>query len=148
MTNKTTTQTLESSLTERHILNNPTVGTSLACIPWINLNQLSTSSQNLVGQHLDKISPRCVTDTFSEMMIFNHILNLKFLNRNGFIITNDLKRSFMKKVLSLIKNSLMKPSNLKSGFSSVSTSFFLLAQSSLKFRKFLLDFLKSLGFLI
>lgn len=137
MTNKTTL-TLESPLTQGHINDSSTFGTSPACISWINLNQLPTSSQNLVGQHLNKSTPRCIVNAFSEMMILNHISNLQFLNRNSFVFTNNLKRSFMQEIISLIENSFMKSCNLNSCLFTISTPFSLSAQSSLKFSQFLL----------
>lgn len=147
MTNKTTLQTLELPISQRHILDVPALGTGSACVLGINSYQLPTSFFNFVGQHLQETSPRSISDGFSEMMIFNHIFDLKFFNTNNFKLFDNVKRSFMQEILSLVENPLMKSCNFKSGFSSVRTSFFLPTQSSLKSSEFLLTFPQELRIL-
>lgn len=144
MANKTTTQTLEFPLTERHILDSPASTTGSACILGVNFNQLSTSFLNFVRQHLDKVAPRDIVNASCKIMIFNHISNLQFFNRNDFELFDDGEACFMKKVLPLIEDSLVNFSNFKSGFSPILTSFFLPAQSPLKSGKFLFRFSKEL----
>ncbi len=145
MTNKTTTQTLELPFRERHILDIPTSATGSTCIFGINPNQLPTSSFNLVRQHLQEATPTCIVNTFSEMMIFNHISNIQFFNRNNFELFDNFKRGFMEKVLSLIKNSFVEFSNFKSFFFPISRTFLFPTQSSLKFKNFLFTFPQKFG---
>ena len=145
MTNKTTLQTLELPISQRHILDVPTLGTGSACVLGINAYQLSSSFFNFVEQHLQETSPRSISDGFSEIMIFNHIFDLKFLNTNNFELLDNTERSFMQEILSLVENPLMEFSHFKSGFSSISTSFFLPTQSPLNFRKFSFTFPQEFG---
>src|SRR3990167_2652876 len=119
MTNKTTIQALESPLTQRHIQDSSTVGTGLACISWINFNELSTSSFNLVRQHLDKAIPRDIVYAFSEMMILNHVVDLQVLDRNYFKSFDNIETCFMQEIMPLVENSFMEFCNFDSSFSSI-----------------------------
>ncbi len=142
MANKTTRQTLELPISQRHILDSSALATSSACVLGINLDNLPT---NFVGQHLDKVTPTCIANASCEIMIMNHIPNLQFFNRNDFELFDNLQRDFVEKILPLIENSFVKPCNLNYCFSPISRAFFLPAQSSLKSGKFLLAFNQEFG---
>jgi hypothetical protein len=141
MTNKTTIQTLESPLTERHLHSGSAFGTSLTASSCLGVfNNLSTANYCFVGKHLEEISPRNIVYAFSEMMIFNHIFDSQLLDSNEGILFSEGMRKFMKEISSLVGNFEMTSSNPKPCLSPVMASFFLSAQSSLKSSKFIFRF--------
>ena len=80
MANKTTFWARKLSFRQRHLLDNSTIGTGLACVRWINFYESPTACYSFVGQHLSEIIPRSIVYAFSENMIFQHRCDIELLN--------------------------------------------------------------------
>jgi len=106
------------------------------------LNELSSSTCSLVGQHIKELTPRSICDMFSKTMISEHSIDIESFNTDETIgISND-SALLVKEVQPLVSNFIITFSNLIYNFSSVSTSLNLSAQSPLEFIEFPLRFEK------
>src|SRR3989344_107005 len=133
MNRQTTVQTIESPFTQGHFHLCPAVATPLTTSSCLSIfNNLSPAHYCFIGEHLEKTSPRRIVYMLSETVISHHPTNIKLLNSNYRKLLDNHNTLLMQEVSSLIKNLLMDSGNSKFGFSSVTTSFFLSAQSSLK----------------
>jgi hypothetical protein len=93
------------------------------------------------------LSPACITNTFSKVMIFNHIIYIQIFNRYIPIVINYFTRFFIGKVFSLVAYFKMLCRQKFNCFSSIATTFFTSGNFSLSFSKFYLTFPKKLGVL-
>ena len=116
--------------------------TGLGCSFGIYFNYFFTSIFSFVFQYLNKLSPSSIRYTFSQMMILNHISNLKFFNYNYIVFFYKYFSNFMMKIPSLISNIFMSFSNKFFSFISSCRPFFTSTQSLLSLFQFNLRFSK------
>ena len=72
-----------------------------------NGNHLATSIFGFVLQELSEHSPGCINYGKCQTMVSYHVGNLQIFNDDGLIAVHVLVRGFMKRVLSLVGNTLI-----------------------------------------
>src|SRR3990167_4433661 len=132
MTNKTTGRTEELSFTKRHLFDSPALTASLACVPWIHFDNLSTASYCFVGQHLDKAIPRRIRYMLGKAMVSDHSFDIQILNCNEGIGFSYSVTHIMQEVSPLIGNFEMLLCQPGPCLSSVSRTFDFSTESSLQ----------------
>ena len=102
MANKTTFWARKLSFRQRHLLDNSTIGTGLACVRWINFYESPTACYSFVGQHLSEIIPRSIVYAFSENMIFQHRCDIELLNIDDSKIISYCPAELVQEVSTLV----------------------------------------------
>ncbi len=102
MDNKATRNTMMFSDGER--LFNPvaTPRTVLRSVRSRNFPDSTTSICSFVFEYTNESSPRCVTYTFSKMMILDQSLDVQIFNGDFIELANQIKACFVKEILALI----------------------------------------------
>jgi hypothetical protein len=133
MQNQTTIRTRELSPTERHIYLSPTITTSFTRSSGLGvLDYLSTAHDCFVGQHLEKSSPRNITNMLGQVMIPDHIIYTQFFNCYERICFSETMTELMQEISPLVDNLEMLSCNFQFCFSSVTGAFDFPAQPSLQ----------------
>lgn len=132
MTNKTAIRARELSFSQWHINLLSAVAASFACVPGIDFHDLSTACYSFVGQERDKLVPGRIRDMFSEMMIFEHVLDSEVFNLDSSILLSEPSAEFVCEIFPLISYLEVEFGEPSSCFSSVSRTFLFSADTSMQ----------------
>jgi hypothetical protein len=102
MTNIATSYTTMFSDGKRFLYPVATLGTVLRSESSRNFPDSSTSLCSFVFEYANECSPRCVTDGFGKVMIFDQSFNIQVFYGYFIKLTNQLKTRFVKEITALI----------------------------------------------
>lgn len=108
--------------------------------PWIDFNNLATSTPSLVAEHLYEAVPRGIINMLCKMMIMNHTVNIELFNSDKKVFVSDSLALLVQEISSLVNGFIMDPCDLEDGFLPVVRAFGLSAQPLLESGKFFLGF--------
>lgn len=109
------------------------------------LDKPSSSTLSLVGQHIKEHPPRRIRNMFSETMILKHSVNVEGFNPDESVLISENSALLMEEIQALINYFDMALSDLMDGFASISRTFLLTAQNSLKPFKLFFGFNQKAG---
>jgi hypothetical protein len=123
-----------------------TVGTPLRRrVPLVNLDEHPPIPCCFLLQLSDELAPAHITNGLCQAVILDHIHNLKTLDADGLVFTNQPRRELMLIVPSSVYNLGMDTGNLESCLGPVLASLLLRSQAFLSLGKFLLNLAEVLG---
>ena len=109
----------------------PTARANLRSVMGWNFNHCSTSLRRFVRQQVKEHSPSRIRYAFGKMSISHHVLNIQILYIDTVIRFYVKVGCFMQKVLTLVANFLVCPSNKYASLISAHGAFFPARQGSL-----------------
>ena len=65
------------------------VAAYLRSSPWIDFNNLATSTTSLVAEHLYEAVPRGIMNMFRKMMIMNHSIDIELFNSDKKVFVSN-----------------------------------------------------------
>lgn len=104
------------------------------------LNELSSSTLGLVGQHIKEHAPGRICDMFSKTMVFEHPVDVECFDSNEAVPVSDEPAVLVKEVQPLVGYPCMTPGNFVNRFPSVGRAFLFPAQSPLELLELPLGF--------
>ncbi len=104
-------------------------------IPLVNFDDGSAIPLCFVLQLPDELTPSHIRDSFSQAVVFDHILDVQALDAYDLVFAYDAGRELVLIVSPPIRNLLMNTCNFETSFVSILRSLFLFRVSSLSFRK-------------
>ena len=139
MLGKTANRTIELSPRERHVLPVPTFGAFACSSTWVNSNALSTTNYGFVGQKIEESSPGSIMYAFSEIIIMNHVFDVKMFNTDFAVSECKAFSELVQPVSSDIADFEMLFRQSEPCFSPVTGTFDFSADSSLQSSDFVLS---------
>ena len=120
-----------SANTQRLLQKFSTVVTCLCRETGVHSHHTVTSAFSLVTENVEKLAPTGVHDTFSKVMIFHHIGDLKVFDGNMVIVVSILLSCLEMEVSSLTANLEMRLGDVLGGFASAMRTLLPSAQRTL-----------------
>ncbi len=114
-------------------------------IPLVNFDQRPPIPGGFVLQLSHKLTPSDITDGLCQSVVLHHILDLKTLDADRLVLTNDASRELVLIVTASISNARMQARDLVPGFGTVLGPLFLLGQATLGTRQLLFILVEELG---
>ena len=97
------------------------------------LDEPSTSTRSLVGQHVEEHTPTRISNMFSKIMVHEHTIYVKGFDSDETVFVHDSSAVLVQKIRSLISNLVVAPGNLMCGFPAVSRAPHLPTQIPMEF---------------
>jgi|SRR5260370_4203275 len=91
-------------------------------VPLIDLDQGSSVPLGFVFQLTDKLTPSDILNSFSKLVILDHVLDCQALHANHLVFVNKACTELMLVVSSPVLNTSMELGNFETGFVPVPTS--------------------------
>jgi hypothetical protein len=106
--------TIPLSNIKRQFLNNVTAASAAfrAGKPSLNLYQCPTVPLTLVTQLANQLTPRCITNCLSQLVVLQHILHSQILDGNRLVFAYQSSGQLVKKIVSSVGN-FAESSNLR-----------------------------------
>jgi hypothetical protein len=114
-------------------------------VPLIDLDQGSSVPLALVFQLTDKLTPSDILNSFSKLVILDHVLDCQALDANHLVFVNNARTELMLVVSSPILNTCMDFGNYETGFVPVLRALLFLGMPPLRFCQSFLIFGKVVG---
>ena len=105
-------------------------------VPLVNLDEGATIPRRFVFQLGHKLAPSHIRDGFAQCGMLDHILDLKTLNADRLVFTDQACREFVKEVRTSVSNPSVNPGNFETGLVSILGAFFLFRVATLGFCQF------------
>ncbi len=114
-------------------------------IPLVYFDERPPIPGGFVLQLAHKLTPSDITDGLCQSVVLHHMLDLKTLDADRLVLTNDASRKLVLIVTASISNARMHARDLVPGFGTVLGPLFLLGQATLGTRQLLFILVEELG---
>lgn len=133
--NMATRFAFKSTNRERHLLSMPAFAASLRSVARVYSMKLPSSVFSFGLSDRKELAPCYVGNTFGEMVVFDHPLDVQRLDCNHVEVLNQSATNFVVEVPARVRHSFMYPRNYVSGLCSVRATSLLSRETALRLRE-------------
>ena len=142
---KVTTQTIERSYGQSHLLPVPAARASLRCVSGVYFNQRTTSVFSFVRKIVKELPPCHIENAFGKAVVVNHPVNVQVFNGDDTSLVDKVPAKLVSEVGTPVCSTLLDMRNDFASLGSLRRPLRLFTHSSLSFSKSLFSGTKETG---